>query len=110
MFSFTFLFANSLMLATVLIICGYSIVKIIDEGLADTIVPINYKGMWSMVGFSIYVFEGIGILMPVMQACECPEKFDKILIAAVATLTTAFCTFGTLSYLAYGNMKQQMIT
>ena len=72
--------------------------------------PINYKGMWRMVGFSIYVFEGIGILMPVMQACECPEKFDKILIAAVATLTTAFCTFGTLSYLAYGNMKQQMIT
>lgn len=66
--------------------------------------------MWSMLGYAIYAFEGVGILMPVMQACECPEKFDKILIAALATLTLAFVVYGTMSYLAFGNMKEQMVT
>lgn len=66
--------------------------------------------MWSMVGFSIYTYEGIGILMPVMQACECPEKFDKILMAAIFTLTSAYIIFGTLCYLSFGDLKVQLIT
>ena len=59
-----------------------------------------------MVGFSIYIYEGIGILMPVMQASECPEIYDKILIAAMVTLTAIYVVFGSMTYLAYGNMPE----
>jgi amino acid permease len=58
--------------------------------------------MWTVVGFTIYTFEGIGILMPVMKVCECPEIYDKIVIAALTTLCAVYCLFGTLSYLCFG--------
>ena len=62
--------------------------------------------MWSMVGYSIYTFEGVGILMPCMQACECPEKFDQILQSAVTTIAAMFIIYGGVAYAAYGNMEE----
>ena len=109
-FSFTFLIANILLLAATIIICSYSIKNLVDNGIHTSAVAFNSGGVWTMVGFAVYVFEGIGILMPVMQASDCPEKFDGILIAAVSTLSVAYCIFGTLAYLAYGNMKEQIAT
>lgn len=84
--------------------------KINEDGFGPNIKPINYSGMWTMVGFSIYTYEGIGVLMPCMQACERPEIFEKILIAAVATVTVAAAIYGSVAYLAYGEMKEQMVT
>mmetsp|Transcript_12476 Transcript_12476/g.20971 ORF Transcript_12476/g.20971 Transcript_12476/m.20971 type:complete len:108 (+) Transcript_12476:1128-1451(+) len=75
-FSFTFLFANILILVSATIISIYAISDIMEKGLHPDIRFINTKGIWTMLGFSFYVYEGIGILMPVMQACECPEKFN----------------------------------
>jgi len=109
-FSFTFLIANILLLSTVVIVCAYSTSKLITDGINESVEAINLKGVWTMLGFAVYVFEGIGILMPVMQACDCPEKFSDILNAALMTLCSAFAIFGTLSYLAFGNMKAQMAT
>lgn len=59
------------------------------------------------VGFSVYVYEGISVLMPIMQASAVPEQFDKLLIYAVATLMFLYSSIGLISYLAYaGRMKQ----
>ena len=80
------------------------------EGAGPNITPINFNGLWSMIGFSIYMFEGIGILMPCMQACECPEKFDEILVYSVITIIVSQMIYGTIAYIAYGNMELQMIT
>ncbi len=65
--------------------------------------PINYDDYWSMIGFSCYAFEGIGVVMPIMAACECPEKFDKILGAAFLTLTIIYCAFADWCYLIIGD-------
>ena len=72
-FSFTYQTANFLMLMCVIIVCSYSIVIINANGIEASVTSLNPVGMWSMVGFSIYVYEGIGILMPVMQASACPD-------------------------------------
>ena len=66
--------------------------------------------MWSTIGFSIYTFEGIGILMPCMQACDCPEQFDKILLLAYAAIVLMFIVYGELAYFAYGMNQTQQIT
>jgi hypothetical protein len=54
------------MVMCVIIVCSYSIIIINENGIESSVVSLNPNGMWSMVGFSIYVYEGIGILMPVM--------------------------------------------
>ena len=105
-FRFTFIFANMLLLSSICIIIVFSISRLANSGLPEGLVAVNTAGMWTNVGFAIYTFEGIGILMPCMQACEVPEKFDKILISAVITVTAMFLIYGTTAYVAYGNMKE----
>ena len=105
-FRFTFIFANILLLSSICIIIVFSINRLSTMGLPNDLQAINTSGMWTNVGFAIYTFEGIGILMPCMQACEVPHKFDKVLIAAVITVTAMFLVYGTIAYVAYGNMKE----
>ena len=63
----------------------------------------NHDGYWSMVGFSCYAYEGIGVVMPIMNNCACPEQFDKILLYAILTLTAVYCFFGEFCYLVLGS-------
>ena len=65
-FRFTFIFANALLLLSVSIVIVFSVSKIRHDGFGPQIKPINLSGMWTMVGFSIYTYEGIGVLMPCM--------------------------------------------
>lgn len=76
MFSFTFLIANSLILLSATIISSYSVAKLIQEGVASSVEALNTSMMWATVGYAIFVFEGIGCLMPIMKASQVPEKFD----------------------------------
>ena len=85
----------------ILIITWFSTEKIIDQGVNRAVQPIGSSAV-SFIGYAIYTFEGIGTLMPCMQACECPEKFDEIVTYAVGTLTIMFIAYGNLAYLAYG--------
>ena len=63
----------------------------------------NHTEYMGMVGFSCYTFEGIGVVMPIMQACDCPEIFDKILLYALVTLTVVYCLFANYCYLVIGS-------
>lgn len=57
-----------MILYTVLVISGYSIVGLIKSGPKnDGFKAFNPDHMWDMVGFSFFCFEGIGIVMPIME-------------------------------------------
>ena len=63
------------------------------------------------LGFAIYSFEGIGIVMPVMHACEKPEQFYTIFVCAIATLTVIMIAFSELCYFTWGsNLTEPIIT
>ena len=103
-FRFVFAFANALLLAVIVLIVRYACDEVATKGIAEGVVALNTTNgaFMNFIGFSIYTYEGIGIMMPCMQACACPEKFDKIMIAAVGSLTFLYACFGTLCYMAYG--------
>ena len=104
-FSFTFLVGNILILTTVIIVTIVLIVKFVkrDYEFADNLEPINMDSYMSMVGFSCYAYEGIGVVMPIMENCDCPEKFDKILFAAILTLTIIYILYAEWCLLIYGD-------
>ena len=64
-----------------------------------------------MVGFAIYSYEGIGIVMPVLAKAREPELFNRCLIAAIATLCCIFIIFGELTSFTFGqNLTEPFIT
>ena len=58
-------------------------------------VPLNHRRYWDMIGFSFFMFEGIGCVMPVMNACDqrAREKFPYLLVGALTTLCTTYVLF-----------------
>ena len=97
---------NLLILMAVLFVsvyCGMVISR--QGGVAEGIVFVNQSEYLSALGMSIYCFEGIGIVMPVMHSSESPETFKSTLISAIATLTVIYIVFGGLGYLAWGQSE-----
>lgn len=56
------------------------------------------------------MFEGIGVVMPLMEVTAEPKKFSKIVMACIATLTTLFISFGSICYLTYGGNIKAIVT
>lgn len=102
-FSFVFFLGNFLILIGCTVVVVFCIERLEQFGVAEGPVPINYLEYWNMIGFSIYTFEGIGVVMPILQACNCPEKFPTLLFWAVALLAVAITGFSEIAYFAYGN-------
>ena len=72
---------------------------------------INERTYSVALGFAIYSFEGIGIVMPVMHACDNPEKFNYIFVAAMITLTVIMVAFAELCYFTWGSsLKEPVVT
>lgn len=110
-FSATFLVGNLLILSTVIAVSGYCFWTIADKGPGAGIVPYNPAGFWTTVGFVIYSYEGIGIVMPVLSRAKEPELFNRCLIAAIATLATIFIFFGELTAFTFGaSLTEPFIT
>ena len=103
-FSFTMLIGNLCILSTLIVVSFVMVRKFVDNKykFGSGIEFMNFNEYWSMVGFSCYSFEGIGVVMPILSACECPEKFEKIYLYAMITLTLLYIFFGNWTYLVLG--------
>ena len=96
---------NLLILLAVLFVTTYCFMVIgRQDGIASGVNFVNSDYM-SALGMAIYCFEGIGIVMPIMQASESPESFKSTLYAAITTLTLIYIFFGGVGYLAFGSAE-----
>ena len=111
-FSFTFMIGNFMILLTVIVVSTYCFSQISEQGgLGPGIQAFDQAGYLTTVGFAIYTYEGIGVIMPIMQTCATPEKFSRILFFAIITLSVIYAAFGNLCYLTYGSsLNKPMIT
>ena len=101
-FSFTFLIGTFLILCTAIFVMVYAIRLLSANGIGPGVVFFNESGYISTLGLTIYCYEGIGIVMPVMAASEQPERFKEMLIYAFITLISIYIVFSEVSYIAWG--------
>lgn len=56
-----------------------------------------------MLGLAFYTYEGIGSVLPIMEASDAKEHFTLILALALGSLCLIHLTFTELVYYAYGD-------
>ena len=62
-----------------------------------------------MIGFSFFMFEGIGGVMPLMGATKNRENFSTILAYAMGFLCIIYIMFANLCYYTYGESLEKPI-
>jgi len=61
------------------------------------------KTSWSdAIGFSVYAYEGIGIILPVGDVTKNPETYPKIVVVVIITICIIFVSFGQFCVMAWG--------
>jgi hypothetical protein len=63
----------------------------------------NYQGFITMWGLSFYMYEGIGCVLPVMDASDYKDNFATLLTIALITLFTIHTSFSELAYYYFGD-------
>ena len=111
-FSFTFIVGNLLIVVAVIYVTIYAGQVLKEQGgHGPNIMFMNDAGVINTLGFSIYCYEGIGIVMPVMATSAEPEKFKAMLSYAFLTLITIFVAFMCFTYVVWGsNLTEPIVT
>ena len=111
-FSFTFMIGNILIIITAIYVTVVaSKLIMVQGGPGPDMAFLEPSGALNTLGFTIYAYEGIGIVMPVMATCEKPERFKAMLTYAFVTLMAMYAGFALICYYAWGsNMDQAIIT
>ncbi|CDW86725.1 UNKNOWN [Stylonychia lemnae] len=108
-FSFAFVLGSTILLIVCVKMIIYCMVIISKEGVGEDIKAIDSNNFWGALGFSIYVYEGIGCIMPILKISKNPKQFYRMLIYAVTALVITYTVFGVICYLAFGNKLTEPI-
>ncbi|KNE61971.1 hypothetical protein AMAG_07235 [Allomyces macrogynus ATCC 38327] len=78
-------------------------------GVAKDIVMLNADRFPLFIGTSIYTFEGIGLVIPMKEACKEPKKFGMILCVAMVITTAIYVFVAAVGYLSWGAEVQTIV-
>ena len=54
------------------------------------------------MGTAVYTFEGVGVVLPILDTCAFPDKYPGILLSVLVALTTLYVFFGIFCYWVLG--------
>lgn len=54
------------------------------------------------IGFAVYAYEGIGVIIPIMDVCACPDQYFKILTIVLIIISTLYIVFSEYCLFVYG--------
>lgn len=73
--------------------------KVWGEGVS----MINESTWLTMIGSAIYSFEGVGVVLPIMDLCEDKKQFPKILFAVLVTDVFLYAIIGEFCLFVWGS-------
>jgi proton-coupled amino acid transporter len=104
-FAFTYVIADFLILITAITILVFAVLHIQEKGFdkwGEGVPAINEHTWLTMIGSSIYSFEGIGVVLPILEVTENPKQFPKLLLLVMLTNVVLFTGFGEFCLFVYG--------
>ena len=106
-FAFFHVFADIAILIGIITIVTYATMYLADNDwtFSEDVEMINTRTFLSFVGMAAYTFEGIGIIIPVMETTSRPDLYPRILMIVIGLLTAFYIFFGNYTYFVYGKEK-----
>lgn len=80
----------------------YAILDAVKNGGGKNLKPFNSQGFLEMVGFSVFSYEGTGVVIPIAKVCKVPDQFNNIVFWVLTTVMIIYISFGEICYFAYG--------
>ncbi|KAF9056825.1 amino acid transporter [Rhodocollybia butyracea] len=106
--STTALVADAFILVGLVYIFGSEISLVSHQGVSD-VKMFNPKDFSLFVGTAVFSFEGIGLIVPIVDAMREPHKFPKVLTGVMAFLLVLFGGAGALAYMTFGSEIQTVV-
>jgi proton-coupled amino acid transporter len=103
-FAGTHLFADIMIFLTLVAIVTYASVHVSNVGHFTTegFFALNTQTWPDAIGFSVYAFEGIGVILPIMEVTVNKEEYFKILSMVVFAICLLYISFSEFTLFAYG--------
>ncbi|KAJ2648589.1 hypothetical protein IWW40_003775 [Coemansia sp. RSA 1250] len=102
------LVANACIMSGLGYVLLYDIGRIMSKGVAD-IVQYNPLRFPLLVGTAVFAFEGITLVIPVVDSMKHQQKFPHVMSAVMLVCIVIFCGIAALSYMAFGNSVETVI-
>lgn len=101
-----------MILITVITCVAFGAVNLSQEGnrlhTVDTINPVTWS---TAIGFAVYAYEGIGMILPVQDITANPKQYPKVMIAVIVFTCFLYTFFGNYACIAWGDeLKTPLIT
>lgn len=97
-------FANAIILSTIIVVTAFAIVNLKEEGpRLNTIYAFNPVSWSTAIGFSVYAYEGIGLVLPVYEVTAHPEEFKGLLKILMIFTSILYVFFGVICSTAWGD-------
>ncbi|RCH83230.1 neutral amino acid transporter [Rhizopus stolonifer] len=107
--SFAAIAADVLILFGLICIVYFTSAQLSSMGIGPNVAPVNPNNFALMIGTATFSFEGIGLIIPIVEAMERPERFPFVVTLGMIIVCIVYILIGTLSYLAYGDTVQSAI-
>ena len=106
-FAVTHLFGDIMIILTIFVIFSYAgyYVHTNDGWSPQGLKPIDPVLWPDAIGFSVYAFEGIGVILPIKQVTGVPEQYFKILCTTVMFIGGLYIVFPEICVFAFGEDK-----
>jgi hypothetical protein len=93
-----------MIMVTIITVMVYAAVNLNDGGnRLNTIYAVNPVTWHTSIGFSIYTFEGIALVLPVQDVTAQPKKYPSILKAVVSSACIIYVIFGYFCCVSWGD-------
>ncbi|KAK9712934.1 hypothetical protein K7432_006824 [Basidiobolus ranarum] len=107
-FSYGSLIANIFILFGIIYIFYIDIDHFVTAGAGDFEL-FNSKDFPLFIGTALFSFEGIGLVLPVVNSMKEPKRFPTVLASVIVTVTVIFVSVGAISYAAFGSSTDTII-
>ena len=111
-FSFAFILGFTMIMITLFAVVGYGSWLVAEQGGAGPDLQFfNSSGYMNTLGFTIYSYEGIGVVMPIMETTADPSRYKEMVTYAFVCLILIYTLFSEFCCYAWGsNLNEAIVT